>query len=336
MVDIVVISSVHSNTDIRVVSKELGSLINAYGPRVKYFCFEKKIGQEAGEEALFLENIEVKRDNIKNRFIRMVVRPVRLAVNVFREKPHIVHFHDPELLVFGLILSFFSVHVIYDAHENISKQILSKPYLNKYFRNILSGVIGAFEQLCVKRMHVVAATSDIAARTRHRSLSTTIVRNRPLSFELDFVDSFGNVQKSDNGKFEIFYAGSISEIRGILTLIDALELLDSGFQLNLLGRFNSQELYSRCRARKGWEKVNYYGQVSRVEMYRIASTSDIAVTLFHPEPNHLEALPNKIFEYFAARKPVLISDFPFWRSEFLPTRECISQIRNHQRILRAI
>ena len=101
----------------------------------------------------------------------------------------------------------------------------------------------------------------------------------------------------------------------ILTLIDALELRIVDFN-NLLGRFNSQELYSRCRARKGWEKVNYYGQVSRVEMYRIASTSDIAVTLFHPEPNHLEALPNKIFEYFAARKPVLISDFPFWRSEF--------------------
>lgn len=297
---IVHLTTVHPRYDTRIFLKE-SITAAAAGYRVILVVADGK-GPEEREGVKF---VDLGRAN--GRLSRMVLSPVRAYAEIRSIRPDLVHFHDPELIPMALLLHWSGMRVIYDAHEDLPRAILSKHWLPTLYRRPIAGLCEFIEDFASRRFSAtIAATPHIAERFSHVSSRATAICNFPLSAELDT-----NQTRDQAGRFFCF-VGAISRKRGIREMIAALSIADAW--LILAGPFEDAEIEREVREMPEWERVEYCGVVSREQARDIMARSVGGLLFFHPEPNHVNALPNKMFEYMAGGLPVLCSDFPAWKN----------------------
>jgi len=106
----------------------------------------------------------------------------------------------------------------------------------------------------------------------------------------------------------------LTRVRGIKEVVKSLDYIpNEKVKLILIGKFQEEGLEQELRALPEWEKVEFKGWLSQKEAYQEMRNSNIGLVCFLPEPNHINAIPNKIFEYMAAEIPVVASNFPLWK-----------------------
>jgi glycosyltransferase involved in cell wall biosynthesis len=197
--------------------------------------------------------------------------------------------------------------VVYDSHEDLPRQILDKPYLQKFVRKALSTFMEWYENRAASKLSgIVTATPHIKERFNKLNRNVVNINNYPV------FATTSEVSKYSERKNEVCYIGGIFETRGIKELVDAIELTD--VRLNLAGNYSPESLRSELEKKSGWKKVNEYGFVDREQINRILSTSKIGIVTLYPTMAYLDSLPIKMFEYMAAGIPVIASDFPLWKS----------------------
>jgi len=112
---------------------------------------------------------------------------------------------------------------------------------------------------------------------------------------------------------EVCYVGAIADIRGGREIVKSLEQLDK-VRLNFAGAFFDREFEAEVKGSNGWLQVNDHGFLNREQVREIMHRSIAGLVTFHDLPNHVDAQPNKMFEYMSAGLPVIASNFPLWRS----------------------
>jgi len=224
----------------------------------------------------------------------------------------IYHLHDPELLRIALKLKRRGKIVVYDAHEDLPRQIMGKSYLP--FKRVFALFFERYENFVVKRLDgVVTATPFIAARFKKVHHNTIDINNFPLVSEISFSNNEPSVFEN-----RVCFIGGISPIRGISQLVDSME--NSSIRLSLAGEIDS-EYFNELSVKNGWGNVDALGFINRSQAIALKKKCLAGIVTFLSYPNHINAQPNKIFEYMAAGLPVIGSNFPLWK-EIIEQNNC--------------
>lgn len=228
----------------------------------------------------------------------------------------ICHLHDPELLVIAKELQRAGAKVIFDAHEDLPKQILSKEYLWAPIRGIVAFGVEKYElRVCHELDAIVGATPAIRNKFRAINPRSLSVSNFPIRGELAF-----NLRQNQKRR-QVCYVGGISEIRGVKELVAGMEQVRSGARLVIAGECTPNDLRAALTVLGGWRSVDELGWVDRAAVRELLGNSIAGIVTFLPVPNHVEAQPNKMFEYMSASLPVIGSNFPLWR-EIIEGNDC--------------
>jgi glycosyltransferase involved in cell wall biosynthesis len=295
------LTSAHPRDDVRIFHKECKSLATA-GYDV-HLVVADNLGVEQ-RDGVTIHDVGKR----GGRLARVIGATRRVLKQAQALDADIYHLHDPELLWAGLLLSKKGRAVIFDAHEDVSLQLLNKPYLTPIALKIIAQVYATVERFaCGRFSGIVAATPFIGAKFRTINPRTVEVCNYPILKE------FSPCENWDQKPAEVCYVGGLSGVRGIRQLVAAMALVRGETRLNLVGGFSEPALHSEVQACPGWERVNEYGVQDRVGVSGVYARSRAGLVTLLPIPNYLDALPIKMFEYMSAGIPVIASNFALWR-----------------------
>jgi glycosyltransferase involved in cell wall biosynthesis len=302
------VTTLHPPFDIRVFHKECKSLaVSGYEVTL--------IVPHTHDETVDGVNIKaLKARTGRGRRIRTAASALRAAL---RQRADIYHLHDPELAWVGVTLKLLRKKVIFDAHEDFAKQILSKDWIPAPVRPLVSLTARGVERTLATLMDAIVAATPVIAKKFPKN-KTICVQNFPLLSELAEVPEDYAARPN-----EILYVGALTEIRGFREMLAATDLAARQVEdskLVLVGTFApaSKEVEIGA-AQKAGTPVEWKGWQDRAGVLDALSRARVGVVIVHPVPNYVESQPTKIYEYMGAGIPVVASDFPRWRELVMGT-----------------
>lgn len=295
------VSTVHRPDDPRILLKECRTLADA-GYAVTLVARGEA---PAAAGAVAFHSLGA----VRGRAARMLVMPWRVLRAAWRLRADLYHLHDPELLPVGVVLKLVGARVVYDAHEDLPRQVAYKPYLPPWSRRAVGALAGLVERLATRTFDaVVAATPRIGAR--FPAGRTVVVQNFPLMSE------FGSAAPSpyERRPEVVAYVGRVTAEVGGLVMAEAARLLGArrAARFVIAGPVEPA-LAEEVGRRAAPAPVEMVGWLGRDEVVGLLGEARVGLVLFQPVENYVDAWPTKLFEYMASEVPVVASDFPLWR-----------------------
>lgn len=287
------LSSVHPVFDSRIFFKECKSLSEA-GYHVSLIAVHDK--QETADGIEIIPFVKY-----KNRIKRILFSPFKMFFMAKKLKAGIYHFHDPELSITGLLLQISTkAKIIYDIHEDYSKNIMDKPWIKfKFLRLAASKIYYIFEKIMCRLM---SGNIVVLPGWLEKYPKAVLVRNYPLSEQPR--------EPKDENLF--VYVGALGSKRSAPEMVEIfieLEKLIPGIKLNIIGVFMEKNLEARVMEKiKLCPAISYLGYHPFNEAREVLAKAKYGFVLY-ADIKYRENIPAKMYEYLASEVIPIFSSF---------------------------
>ena len=297
MVKICHMTSAHQPEDVRIFHKECTSLAAA-----GYAVYLVARGESYEQNGVHIVGVGQPTGGRLSRMTSFAKRIYEAAVVLDAD---VYHFHDPELLPYGLRLKRSGKRVIFDSHEKYTDLMQDKHYLPRWSVRLIAGIYGAYERYVLKRIDglIFPCLKDGKHPFEGQCRHITTINNVPLLEELyNWYDP--NIPKRERS---IVHVGSLSHNRGITHMVKAAVAADCTAYLG--GTFSPLSYGEELQLMPEFSAVRYLGQLNRFQVMETLQISQVGMAniLNVGQYNQYDNLATKVYEYMSLGLPVVLT-----------------------------
>lgn len=304
MYKICVATTVHYAFDTRIYFKQVRSLSESN--LVDYYAQECSGGApEPSGMFIPLYSANSKLGRLKTNY--------NLFSLLWKSDYNIYHFHDPELLFLSIILKLKRKTIIFDMHEDVSKQIINKEWIPLILRRILSYIFSKIEKVLPHILDYIIVAEDSYTKKYEDIPNIEVIHNFPFKqqhYKKDY--RFAT--------FNMVYLGNIRIVRGMeecLKIVKIAKDNNLNIKLIIIGYFADKVTESRYYQLIQMYDINdniiLYNRLPNDKVYKILRDCSLGLAILHPIKNYMGSYPTKLFEYMSVGLPVIASNFDLWR-----------------------
>lgn len=238
---------------------------------------------------------------------------------VLKINPDVCHIHDYELIfIIPIIRLLTKCKVVYDVYEVYPEMVLQAKHIPSLLKPLVSKFVDVMEKVLSRYAHyVITADDNIHSRFNKSCRHVTTLFNYPrLSFFIANKNKLLQLKERYKGKIPIIYQGSMSEVRGLFKMIEAMAILkseNSSVVLILIGEMNNKLLKQVIELIEKLgldEHIDLLGEISHLELVNYISIAKVGLVPLLPTEKYKKNIPTKQFEYMICGVPVLGANLP--------------------------
>ena len=286
----------------------------------KHILREDELKREEIKEGI--KYIVLKRKKKKNIFSRFLCyiyyffQILRLSKEI-QKKPDVIIGSSPDLLM-GLCAYFLSkrykARFIFEIRDIWPETLVELNVISK--KSLIYFIFRKLELFLYKKADAIIILPP-GAKHYLNELNVNLEKIFYINNGVDIKKFENNLKKYERldilpkKKFNIIYTGALSLNNGLDEFIESAKILESrGYKdifFNIFGKGTEEE--KLIKKSQSLKNIKFYGSVSKEIIPSLLSKADLLFFSFHNKDLYRKygISPNKLFEYLAAKKPILFS-----------------------------
>ncbi len=319
MKHVCIITSIHPYNDKRIFFKEALSLVNI-GYQVDIIApapFKNEVLM--GINIIGIPKLRSK--------LQIPLNWYRIFKIIFNPKYLLFHFHDPDLLILGILLKILTKKtVIYDVHEHYPDRIFIKnKWIPKIIVRTIRNLLILIENISSRIVQNIIVVED-SQYNRFNKMKCNVLILYNYARLSNFNEPVYSYEKYSRNV--VIHTGTLSVARGSLFFLDILKKIKAEklrVKFKFVRRFLSSEeenlLNNYLLAENMLGDFSFINSVSSDKISKIIREGDIALSFLLPVGQYLKAIPTKLFEYMACGIPIIAEESPY-NEIFIKNNNC--------------